>query len=192
MNDELVDAQALVAQQQALPDLQPQGVKQGGVDPDLTGGRNVAGDLFGLLRAAGHAQLAAQRVSGLNRLERNQFALAAVLLERTRHGREADQLNQRQAAASGPLDKSRRGRAVAADDHIAAQQLPSVTLEPALQAIGKKTHRRQGRDGQRHRQHQQAQLPRAPIAPGVFQTQLPKTDLHRQTIAQNQQPEDLR
>ena len=47
----------------------------------------------------------------------------------------------------------------------AAEQLAGVALQTPLQAVGKKAHRRQGRDGECDRHHQQAQFPRAHIAP---------------------------
>ena len=109
--------------------------------------------------------MAAQRVTRRHGFESDEFALPALVYAGARHGLKALGLHLLQAQRLGALPKKVGRRAVAGDHRVAAKQLARITLQAALQAVGKKAHRRERRHRQRDGQHQKAQLAGAHIAP---------------------------
>ena len=159
------DLQTGIAQQQRLAHLHVQRHQQGGIDPGGARYRNVGGGLPRLAGGRGHRQGAAQRVTGLHHLQRHQPGGTALGLGGTAHGRKAQRLRGPQAQPPGFGLEDFGGGVVAAEHHIATQQLAGIARQATLQSVGKKAHRTERRHRQRDGHQQQAQLARAEVAP---------------------------
>ena len=168
----------MVAQQQGLAHAQVQRVQQTRVHPGLARARNTLGHLLRQTRPLTEPDAATQGIAELDGLERHQLALATLFISGARHGRKAHRARDIQAQAAGLLVKSRCRRPVAAEHHIAAQQLPSIAFQAALEPVSEKPHSGQCGHGQGDGHHQQAQLSCPPVPPGVFQAQGPKIHVH--------------
>jgi hypothetical protein len=176
------DAQLCVAQQQVVADLQAQRFEQRAIDPDFAGGRHRA---RGLTRRAGGCrdlQVAAQRIARRHRLQRHQLAGTALRIAGARHGRKAIGRSAHQAEFASPLDHARRRRVVAGQHRVAAEQLPRVALQAALEPVGKEPDGRERGHRQQHGHDQKAQFAGAQVTPQGAPAEA-KGSVHVGTIA---------
>ena len=165
VDDDFGNAQVGVTEQQRIAHFDTDRIQQRRLDPGLAGGGNGGRQRFGRARLVAYFQFAAQRVTRLHHLQGHQFAGAALGIGRARHGRKTQRLHHVQPQAAGFLGEGGRGRVVAGNQGIAAQQLPGISLQATFETVGKKTHRRQGRHRERHGHDQQTEFTRAQIAP---------------------------
>ncbi|MNT05097.1 hypothetical protein D3C72_1397060 [compost metagenome] len=163
--DHAAHAQAGVAQQQRVADLQAQRVEQRGIDPDLARRRHVARHRARALGRGRRLQVAAQRVARRHGLQGHELAGAALGVLGPRHGGKAEGAGARKAQRLRLCDESFGRRVVAHDHRVAAQQLARIALQPALQSVGEEADRRERGHGQHHGHDQEAQLAGAQVAP---------------------------
>jgi hypothetical protein len=169
--DDATDAQAGVAQEQRVADLERERVEQRGIDPDLARCRHVARDRARRAQGRGGLHVAAQRIALGHRLQRHQLARAALRVVGPRHGRKSVGARGLQPQRSR-LRHEGLGRRVVADDHrVTAQQLARIALQAALQPVGEEADGRERGHGQQHGDDQQAQLAGAQVAPERAPTQ---------------------
>jgi hypothetical protein len=124
----------------------------------------AAGKLRHGIRRVLHDQLPAQRVTRRHCLHGHQPAGAALLFRRAGHAREAGAAGDLQAELARLGRQLRRRWLVTADDRVAAEQRPRVTCQPAVQAVGEKTHRRECGHRQHHGKSQEPQFTGAEVA----------------------------
>ena len=166
-DDQPRDAQAGVAQQQRVADLQVQRAQQGRIDPHRAGRRRLRQGLVGRAWPGVHQQPAAQRVAVAHRLDADQPGRAALGVRGPAHAREAGRGGGREAELGGLGDEAGRRRLVARDDRVAAQHLPGVARQAVLDPVGEEADRGQRRHRQRHRDEQQPQLAGPEVAGGL-------------------------
>ena len=176
--DDAADLQTRIAQQQRVAHANAQRFKQGRIDPCLARCGNVLGDRACLQSLRRSLHIAAQGIGRIHAFERHQFALAALVIGRTRHGRKAQGRRAAQTELLRLLHEHLGRGVVAHHHHIAAEQLQGIALQAALQAVGEKTHRRERGHSQGHRDDQQPQLARTHIAPQGAPAQSPCRNLH--------------
>ena len=175
LHDHASQLEAGITHQHGLAELEPERVKQTGVRPGGARRRNLAGGLrcaFSSFECAGDLHVAAQRITFRNGFEGDQLARAAVGVKRPSHGRKADRRDALEAKRLGLFNKGQWRLAITAHHGIATEQLASITLKPALEAIGKKTNGGQGRDRQRHGNYEQPQFASAKVSKQGTPTQL--------------------
>ena len=181
-HDDAGDLQLRITEQHHVADLQAQRFEQRRIDPHVAGRGDVARRFARTIGRDGGLQPATQRIAGLDRLQRDQLAGAALFVAGPRHRGKAVSACSLQPQRFRALDECRWCRVVAGQHRIAAEQLPRIALQSALEPVGKKADGRERGHREQHGDDQQAQFACAQVAPQGSPAKT-KRSIHLATIA---------
>ena len=177
------DLQRTLAQQKGVPQLQAQRLQEWRINPGLTGAGHIAGGSLCSVWISTDQQGATQRIALFNGLERHEFGGPALCFRSPGHRRKTQGGIHHQTQRTCLVQNDLRGGVVARHHGIAAQELPGIALQPALEPVCKKSYGSQCGHSQHHRHHDQTQIPGAQITPQCSPTQTPKRKIHPLTLA---------
>ncbi len=153
-------AQARAAEADEIARVGAEGRRAAFVEPHLAGRGDAAGGGVRLVEAGGDADLAAQGVARLHRLDADELGRVAE----AGHAGEGGGFDAGEAAAGGFGAEVRRQRVVGGDEQVAAQELAGLAVEAAADPVGEEADAGEAGDGDDEGDEEQTQFAGTQVA----------------------------